>query len=117
MKTQYIFIGTYAIESGGRYEFSYRTRFCILLAANHDGDPSNEARSIHTAMIKLEDSQKQKWAESIVSDYIISQSDADDLVAPAYWLSTSLTPSLSGLQSPDQVEEPTPMGTSVEVGQ
>lgn len=99
MKTQYIFIGTYALERGGKYELFYRTHCCVCLEADHDGDPVNEVRSIQTAMVKLENEHKQNWAKSIIRDYGVAQAIADDLVSPAYWLSASLTPSLSGLKS------------------
>lgn len=98
METNYILIGTYAIERGGQYNFCYRAHQCIMLIASHDGDPGNEARSIQTAITKLENDQKQNWARSAIRDYSIPQSDAENLVAPAYWLSRSLTPSLSGLK-------------------
>ncbi len=98
MKTQYIFIGTYTLERGGRYELFYITHCCVCLEADHDGDPVNEARAIQAAITKLENDQKQNWARSAVRDHGISQANADNLVAPAYWLSRSLTPSLSGLK-------------------
>lgn len=98
METSYIFIGTYAIEREGRYNLCYRAHICVLLTAHHDGIPTNEVRSIRTAIQKIEDAQKREWALSIARDYSIPQSDAENLVAPAYWLATSLTPSLSGLK-------------------
>jgi hypothetical protein len=98
METNYIFIGTYAIDRGGRYPLCYRAHICVLLTAHHDGDPTNEVRSIQTAIQKIEDAQQREWALSIAREYNIPQSEADNLVQHAHWLSTSLTPSLSGLK-------------------